>query len=334
MKNNCVKKKIVPLIVMLLVMIISTNVIAQSKSWPDKEITILVPFGIGGSTDFLARNIIAPLLQKEFGVPVLVENKDGGATMLGTLHYLDNMQKDGSVVYFTNAINLVFGRQTTKTQIDPSEDFAWIGNLRTDDYGLFVRGDAPWNTFGDLIHEILNNPGKINIGVLGSSPGHAIMLSLDEIAGIKGKYNLAIYDGGGEARLAVLGNHIHASILATDGTLTTVGEGEIRFLGIAGDVEHPTGIPTFNQGLEEIGIDGKIPRIGMYYCLGLQKEVGENHKDRWDFWLNVFEKITNNPEFDQKFEEAEFRKRIILSEEFTEIIKEIDMVAEKYSEFF
>lgn len=329
------KKKFVSIlfVLSLLILMLSGNGIAQSNNWPEREITIIIPFGIGGSTDFLARSILAPLLQEEMGVPIIVENIEGGATMLGTLQYLNNKPKDGTVVYCSNAINLVFGRQTTGTEIEPAEDFAWLGNMRTDDYGLFVKADTPWETFGEFITAIQENPGEINVGVLGSSPGHAIMLSLDEIADIEGKYNLAIYDGGGEARLAVLGDHIDAAILATDGTLTTVGD-EIKFLGIAGDITHPTGIPTMNQGLASIGIEEQIPRIGMYYCMGLQKEVKENYPERWDIWVKTFEKVTNRPEFEKGLNEAEFRKRIIYSEEFTEVVKEIDLVAERYSKMF
>ncbi len=58
---------------------------------------------------------------------MLVENKDGGATMLGTLHYLDNMQKDGSVVYFTNAINLVLEDKQLKHKLTHQKILPGLG---------------------------------------------------------------------------------------------------------------------------------------------------------------------------------------------------------------
>ncbi len=88
----------------LLILSISVLVLIMPNSalskWPTKRLVIVVPFGPGGTTDRIAR-AMAPFLQKEIGVPVILTNRPGGGGIIGTKTHIKNDPTDGSFIMYS-----------------------------------------------------------------------------------------------------------------------------------------------------------------------------------------------------------------------------------------
>jgi tripartite-type tricarboxylate transporter receptor subunit TctC len=125
-------------------------------AYPERPVTLIVPWGAGGGTDATAR-IIGSLLEKELGQPVTVVNRTGGSGVVGH-QAIASSPPDG---YTIGMITVEIGMMhwvglTTLT----ANDFAPIGVVNADPAGVNVRADAPYKSVKDLLAAIKANPGK------------------------------------------------------------------------------------------------------------------------------------------------------------------------------
>ncbi|MFV0360705.1 Bug family tripartite tricarboxylate transporter substrate binding protein [Tropicimonas sp.] len=126
-------------------------------AWPERAVTIVVPWSAGGGTDATARTL-AQKLEERFGQPFNVINRTGGGGLVGHIT-IANAPPDG---YTLGVITI----ETTmyKAQGIPGaepEDFTLIGRFNADPVGINVRADAPYETAGELIEAIKADPGAI-----------------------------------------------------------------------------------------------------------------------------------------------------------------------------
>ena len=127
-----------------------------AAAWPDRPVTLIVPWGAGGGTDATAR-IIGSLLEKELAQPVTVVNRTGGSGVVGH-QAIASAAPDG---YTIGLITVEIGMMHWAGLTDISgASYTPIGLVNIDPAGLQVRADAPYKTANDLVAAIKANPGK------------------------------------------------------------------------------------------------------------------------------------------------------------------------------
>ena len=129
---------------------------AAAAAWPERPVTLIVPWGAGGGTDATAR-IIGSLLEKELGQPVTVVNRTGGSGVVGHAA-ISSAPPDG---YTIGLITVEIGMMHWQGLTDISgTSYTPIGLVNSDPAGLQVRADAPYKNATELVAAIKANPGK------------------------------------------------------------------------------------------------------------------------------------------------------------------------------
>ena len=144
--------------------------LAQAQSWPARPLRMIVPFGAGGASDFVAR-IIAPRLQDNLGQPVVVENRAGAGGNLG-LETAARAAPDGYAVFLGNVGTLavnphVFG---ASLKVDPLRDLAPVGLVSDTTTMLLVHPSLPVRSVKELIAFARARPGENGIFPCGRAP--------------------------------------------------------------------------------------------------------------------------------------------------------------------
>jgi tripartite-type tricarboxylate transporter receptor subunit TctC len=129
---------------------------AAQAAYPERPITMIVPWGAGGGTDATAR-IIASLLEKELGKPVSVVNRTGGSGVVGH-QAIASAPADGYTLGLIT-VEIAMMHWAGLTQLKHS-DFTAIGLVNSDPAGVSVRVDAPYKSVKDLLAAVKANPGK------------------------------------------------------------------------------------------------------------------------------------------------------------------------------
>src|SRR5437868_9936344 len=129
---------------------------AARAAWPERPVTLIVPWGAGGGTDATAR-IIGSLLEKELGQPVTVVNRTGGSGVVGHAA-IAGAPADG---YTIGLITVEVGMMHWQGLTDISgASYTPVGLVNMDPAGLQVRADAPYKNVNDLVAAVKANPGK------------------------------------------------------------------------------------------------------------------------------------------------------------------------------
>jgi tripartite-type tricarboxylate transporter receptor subunit TctC len=127
-----------------------------NAAWPERPVTLIVPWGAGGGTDATAR-IIGSLLEKDLGQPVTVVNRTGGSGVVGH-QAISSAAPDG---YTIGLITVEIGMMHWQGLTDISgASYTPIGLVNSDPAGLQVRADSPFKTVADLVAAVKANPGK------------------------------------------------------------------------------------------------------------------------------------------------------------------------------
>ncbi|HVL59688.1 MAG TPA: tripartite tricarboxylate transporter substrate binding protein [Burkholderiaceae bacterium] len=129
---------------------------AAWAAYPDRPITIIVPWGAGGGTDAVAR-IIASLLEKDLGRPVNVVNRTGGSGVVGH-SAIANAAPDGYTLGLIT-VEITMMHHQKLTELNPAS-YTPIALVNLDPAGFQVRADSPYKTLKDAVEAIKANPGK------------------------------------------------------------------------------------------------------------------------------------------------------------------------------
>lgn len=145
---------------------------AAQAAYPERPITLIVPWGAGGGTDATGR-IIATLLEEELGQPVNVVNRTGGGGVVGHTD-IANADADGYTLgVITTELSMYHWLGTSPLTY---EDYTLVALYNTDPGGLHVRADFPADSAAELIEMIESNPGEH--AASGASQGGLAHLSL------------------------------------------------------------------------------------------------------------------------------------------------------------
>lgn len=227
---------------------------AQEKSdFPNKPITIVVPYNPGGASDLTAR-MIAKGMEEKLSVPVTVVNKAGGSGGVG-LEYVRSSKNDGYTLSYMPVESTMI-KALGFTDIQPS-DFVYLGRVMTLPAAITVQSDAPWKTIEELVAYATENPGKVSVGNSGTgSIWHVASASLADKTGAK--FNNVPFDGAAPAIAALLGGHIKAVAVSTSEVLPNVKGGNLRVLAVMSDERSPMlpDVPTLKEKNIDVDVVG------------------------------------------------------------------------------
>lgn len=222
---------------------------AQAQSWPERPITLVVPFPPGGSTDVLARQI-AEQISGPLGQPVVVENRGGAGGTVGA-NYVAQSAPDGyTLLMGVTGSNAISGVLRSDLPYDPGTDFAPVALVISSPLVLAVRADSDIHTLEDFIDAAAAEPEAITHG----TPGVGTSMHLAaELFGLESGTSLlhVPYQGSAAAMQDLLAGNIDAMFSDILVASEFIDAGRLRPLGVTGDQEHfmLEGVPTIDSVL-------------------------------------------------------------------------------------
>ncbi|MBB1598781.1 tripartite tricarboxylate transporter substrate binding protein [Variovorax sp. UMC13] len=229
--------------------------LAAAASWgqayPQRPITLVVPYGAGGPTDQHLR-AVAEEAGKALGQPIVLDNRPG-ASGTNAAAMLTRAAPDG---YTLGVLPASVYREPfiNKVPFDPASSFSYVILLSDYAFGLAVKADAPWKSWKDLAADAARRPGKINIGATGAvGTPRIVMDEVGEAARLQ--FNMIPFKGDAEVTNAILGGHIDAAPLSGV-AVPHIDAGKMRYLVMLTPqrVKRYPQVPT----LKELGIDAVI----------------------------------------------------------------------------
>jgi len=261
--------KFFPWVIILLFISVDSSLGAEELAkYPSRPITMIIQWAAGGTTDLSGRKL-AELAGKILGQPILVENKIGGAGVIG-INAVAKAAPDGYTIGTMTASANTQIPYLRSVPYHPVEDFSFIMVYGKFGYIFTVLSDSPWMTFKDFVQEAQKNPGKLKYASPGpSSAPHIVMEHIFRME--KVKVNHIPVGGGVEAVRQLLGNHLDAAI--TPDFIPYIKSGKTRGLAVVetgkrfADVPD---IPTF----AELGYRVECPNwMGLCAPKGVEPQI-------------------------------------------------------------
>ena len=224
---------------------------ASAQQYPDRPIHLIVPFGPGGFTDVAAR-ILQKELQPVLGQPIVVENKAGAGSTIGT-DYVAKAPPDGYNLVMISTTHVISPHLYKDIPYDPVKDFAPIMKLAEGPYVLVVNSKTPYRSVKDLIAAAKAKPGSIDFASSGNgSSQHLVAALFMNMTGAT--LNHIPYKGSNQAMQDVIGGQVPVSFVGLPNALPNVSSGKIRALAVTTKKRHPDlpNVPT----MEEAGVPG------------------------------------------------------------------------------
>ncbi len=214
-----------------------------SPAYPQKPITMIVPYGAGGTTDISGRQL-AMQLEKHLGKSITVINQGGASGSIGARTVLD-AKSDGYTVLFT-AESLGTQRVMGLSAMS-YDDFTPIMVAVNDPKVIVVHKDSPYQTLQDLVNDIKSRPGKVKMSYTGpGGSGHVQALIYNKM-GLD--MALTAYPGGADCIVAVLGRQVEFTNSNYSTVTGYLESGDLKLLGISAlqRLEAHPEVPTLDE---------------------------------------------------------------------------------------
>jgi len=187
----------------------------KAGDFPNRPVTIVVGFGVGGSVDRMTRTV-SKFIAEELGQPIQVINKRGAGTLLASIYVL-NQPHDGYTIYASG-----FSPYLSNTILEGNadftiEDFAYLNFQWYDEDIIALNKDSEYKDLPDLLEAIRTRPKTVRASVVSGSGGHLMAKLLLEVNGIPTEnLNLVTYNSGGLARAAVAGGVVDYIVISAE----------------------------------------------------------------------------------------------------------------------
>lgn len=286
-------------------------------AYPDKPVTVVVPFPAGGPTDTIAR-ALAPKLQEKLGGSFVVENKAGATGTIGAI-YVKRAAPDGHTLFVASLGPFVIAPHLIKgVQYDALKDFDYLTVAVQAPNVLVVPANSPVQDVASLLDSLKKEPGKFSFASSGNGSSDHLTAELfwqqTKTSGLH-----IPYKGGAPAMNDLLGGQVQAAFFNINAVLPHVKAGKLRALAMTGDKRSPVlpDVPT----LAEAGVNG----VNVYSWQAVAAPKGlptdlkaklhaalvasindPSVKDR--FVSQGLEVVANTPEQFSQFQAAEFAR--------------------------
>jgi len=288
---------------------------AAHAAYPDRPITIVVPFPPGGSTDVVTR-IVATKAQTLLGQTIVVENRGGAGSLIGTA-YVAKAAPDGYTLIVGQTAFAVNASLRKSLPYDTIKDFTPI-SLMADHAGVFLaQAQKPYDTYQEFEKYVKANPGKVvySSAGIGSWP-HLSMAMLAKEAGLNMLH--VPYQGTGPAKADLIAGRVDVKIEAYATSRSMVQDGSLKVLAVTSEARAPElpNVPT----LAELGYPGYETSywIGILGPAGMSAEVVAKLE-------KAFVEALEDPAVANKLSEQSIRPRGLPAKDLAALIrKEID----------
>ncbi|WP_455555031.1 Bug family tripartite tricarboxylate transporter substrate binding protein [Comamonas sp.] len=244
-----------------------TNAAWAQSDYPNRPITLIVPYGAGGVTDVITRSL-AQAMSLHLKQPIVIENKPGAGASMGVLD-MKTAKPDGYRLTLTPA-GIFRQPYIQKVNYDPVNDLSFISAFMEYDFILAVPPKSPFQTVSDLVAHSKKEGGSIDYGSAGRYSGnHVTMALLEQRTGAQ--FIHVPYKGDAEATNALLAEHNKSAVFGNT-VLPYLTSGKLRALAIASPhrAEAFPNVPTF----KEQGYDIVVPSpLGFAGPRGLTTDV-------------------------------------------------------------
>jgi len=203
---------------------------ANAQTYPNRAITLVIPFAPGGSTSIVGR-VIADKMSETLGEKLIIDNRPGAGGTVGT-KAVAKSEPDGYTLLLGYTGTLGIGPSLYKNAgYDPRKDFAPIGLIGNAPNSLVVHPSFPAKTVAELIAYAKANPGKVNFGSAGAgTASHITGEYFGTAAGIKLVH--IPYKGTGPALTDLLGGHIPMAFAPIPASHANIAAGTLRGLAV------------------------------------------------------------------------------------------------------
>jgi tripartite-type tricarboxylate transporter receptor subunit TctC len=223
------------------------SVLGNANAWPDKTVTLIVPFPPGGSTDQLARNI-APKLQEMWKQNVIVENKAGATGTIGA-NTVAKAAPDGHTLLVTSLGPLVIVEHLLpKMLYNPAKDFDFLTVALQSANVLVVPTASPYKTIDDIVAAHKATPNKLTFASAGNGSSDHLSAEIfwqsTTTAGVHVPYR-----GGAPAISDIMAGQVDGGFANVNAVMNQITGGKLRALAITSDKRNPLlpNVPTFAE---------------------------------------------------------------------------------------
>jgi tripartite-type tricarboxylate transporter receptor subunit TctC len=237
----------------------------RAQEYPTRPIKVIVPFSPGGAVDGPTR-LIAQELSKRLGQQVVVENKPGAGSTIGT-EVVAKSAPDGYTLLLASQTNAISATLYSKLPYDVIEDFAPISLIGREPGVLVVNPRLPVSTFQEFVAYVKERAGQIDYASSGNGSGqHLFAARLWSLTGLR--LNHIPYKGSGQATTDLIGGQVMVSIPGTAGMVGHIKAGKLRALAVTGATRSPQlpDVPTL--------IECGVPGFEAYVWMGLLAPKG------------------------------------------------------------
>ena len=316
----------------LAAMVIASSVlyleIGHADDYPDRPVTIVVGFGVGGSVDRMTRSV-STFIGDELGQPVQVINRGGAGTLLAS-NYVLGRPHDGYTIYASG-----FSPYLSNTILEGNadftiDDFAYLNFQWFDEDVVALNKDSEYRSLPQLLEAIRTEPKTVRASVVRGSTGHLMAKLLLEVNGIpQENLNLVTYNGGGLARAAVAGGVVDYIVISAEGT-ESIRE-YIRPLAIVSDQRNPNwDAPTLNEALSPMGI--RAPNLpGTIRGFATTAEFKQEYPQRFALIAEAIQRALENEELKGILDRSAIGARWTGPERSESIMRETFSIFENYS---
>jgi putative tricarboxylic transport membrane protein len=260
---------------------------AQSSWVPTREVEFVIPFGVGGGADLLARIIHKIIVdEKLVPVPIALNNRPGGGGAVGLGYVTSRKLGDPHTIIVVNGTTqitpILNPAAKTLTEIRPSM------NVMLDDFLLFVKGDSPFNNAQEFVAAAKTRPAKSVAFATGGTTDVMAITVFSKATGVE--FNMLNFNSGGEALTQLLGGHVQACMGNPLEFMGHLDSKAVKALGVFRDTRFAAlpNVPT----MKEQGINA--PNFQMWRGMATPRGTPD---DAARYWEGIFQKVVATPAF-------------------------------------
>ncbi len=246
---------------------------AQPPAYPNRPVTLVVPFPAGGSMDAIARAIGVPLA-KNLGQPVVVENVGGGSGSIGA-GKVARSKADGYTLLLGSMNEVVLAPLVNPAVTYKTEDLVPVGKVGETQLILVGRKGIAAHSTDELVEYAREHPGELTYATSGiGSQQHAVM---DEIQQKSGTSMLHVpYRGGSSVVTDLLGGQVDLALVAPATFRQLIDSGRVQVFGTTGLKRDPLlkDFPTLNEGKYLKGVN-QVAWLGIFVPAHTPPEIGQ-----------------------------------------------------------
>ena len=209
---------------------------ALAESWPERPVTIIVPFAAGGNSDGIAR-MVAQWLGDRFGKAFVVENRPGAGGAIAA-EVVAKAQPDGYTLFVAALPVFAIVPALNKVHFDPQKDFTPISNVATNPFVLVVNKNLPIKTLKEFVDYVGQRKDQLSYSSGGvGSLNHLSMALFLKQAGLMMTH--VPYKGNAPALADVVAGHVPTMFSTLSDALPQAPGGTIRMLAVSGETRSP-----------------------------------------------------------------------------------------------